>query len=87
MPIEIRAASWHRDEATLADIRRRVFIEEQAVPAALEWDVEDAAAEHWLGLLDGRAVGTVRMLADGHIGRMAVIARSEERRVGKECRL
>ena len=82
MTIEIRPADWQRDEALLAEIRRRVFIEEQAVPADLEWDGEDAAARHWLALQDGAPVGTARMLRDGHIGRMAVLARGRGLGVG-----
>lgn len=74
MQLDIRAAAWPIDAPALADIRRRVFVLEQAVPEELEWDGEDAAAQHWLALVDGESVGTVRLLADGHIGRMAVLA-------------
>jgi predicted GNAT family N-acyltransferase len=82
MTLEIRPADWQRDETVLAEIRRRVFIEEQAVPADLEWDGEDAAAQHWLALQDGTPVGTARLLRNGHIGRMAVLARSRGHGVG-----
>ena len=71
--ILIRAADWARDEAALACVRRRVFIEEQAVPEDLEWDGEDAGAQHWLALIDDAPVGTARMRAGGHIGRLAVL--------------
>lgn len=74
MPPHIRAAAWPADAARLAAIRHEVFVVEQAVPEALEWDGEDAAAQHWLAEVAGEAVGTVRLLADGHIGRMAVRA-------------
>lgn len=80
--MEIRPADWPRDEALLASIRRRVFIEEQNVPEALEWDGEDAAALHWLAYQNGEAVGTVRLLRDGHIGRMAVLAQGRGHGVG-----
>lgn len=76
----IRAADWSGDKAALADVRRRVFIEEQAVPEDLEWDGEDAGAQHWLALIDDASVGTVRMRAGGHIGRMAVL--KEQRQAG-----
>jgi predicted GNAT family N-acyltransferase len=82
MTLEIRPADWQRDEPVLAEIRRRVFIEEQAVPADLEWDGEDAAAQHWLAVLDDTPVGTVRLLRDGHIGRMAVLGRARGQGVG-----
>lgn len=83
MSIEIRPADWPRDEAALATVRRRVFIEEQAVPEALEWDGADAGAQHWLALRDGIPVGTVRMLRNGHIGRMAVLVDERGRGIGQ----
>ncbi len=78
--IVVRVAQWRGDEAALALVRRRVFIEEQHVPEDLEWDGEDQAAQHWLALIGGVAVGTVRMRAGGHIGRMAVL--NEYRQAG-----
>lgn len=78
----IRVAAWARDEEALAAIRRRVFIDEQQVPEELEWDGEDARAQHWLALREDQPVGTVRLLADGHIGRMAVLAPARQQGVG-----
>lgn len=80
MTADVKPAVWPRDEALLAAIRRRVFVDEQQVPPELEWDGEDAGARHWLARQDGRPVGTVRLLADGHIGRLAVLP--EARRAG-----
>lgn len=82
MTIEIRPALWSRDNDTLAEIRRRVFIEEQSVPEALEWDAEDEAAQHWLAFIESQPVGTARMLRSGHIGRMAVLAHGRGRGIG-----
>ncbi len=59
----------------LSAVRRKVFIEEQRVPEALEWDDADAVSLHVLAVgQDGEPLGTGRLLPDGHIGRMAVIA-------------
>lgn len=72
---ELRLADWARDQPALALIRREVFIAEQQVPEALEWDGLDADAVHVLAeTRDGTPIGTARLLADGHIGRMAVRA-------------
>ncbi|MEZ0209733.1 MAG: GNAT family N-acetyltransferase [Methylophilus sp.] len=54
-------------------IRKRVFIEEQQVPLALEWDASDGAAMHFLAMVEGQSVACARVLDDGHIGRMAVL--------------
>ena len=78
----IRPATWVDDGDALAAIRRRVFIEEQQVPEALEWDGEDLGARHWLALHEGQPLGTVRLLADGHIGRMAVLMQARKNGLG-----
>lgn len=74
MNYTIRTADWAKDREALQAIRRRVFIEEQSVPEELEWDGRDDFARHWLALnAEGTPVGTLRLLNDGHIGRMAVL--------------
>ena len=73
-PAQIRVAEWTSERETLLGIRFAVFVEEQGVPAELEEDDQDPETLHLLAEApDGRAVGTARMLRDGHIGRMAVL--------------
>ncbi|HZO83094.1 MAG TPA: GNAT family N-acetyltransferase [Candidatus Binataceae bacterium] len=67
-------------------IRRRVFIEEQHVPAEIELDTDDARALHVLALESGRAVGCARMVAHAgyvKIGRMAVLRERRGAGVGR----
>ena len=65
---------WEDNRQALGAVRRAVFIEEQQVPEALEWDGLDADCHHVLVTdADQRPVATGRMLPDGHIGRMAVL--------------
>lgn len=80
-------ASWAQDQAQLHAIRREVFVQEQGVPEDLEWDGEDDRAHHWLATDNGEPVGTVRMLRDGHIGRMAVRKPYRSKGVGKDLLL
>ena len=64
------------DFAACLAIRRKVFVEEQSVPEELEYDAADATAVHLLATLDGRPVGTARLLidgAEGKIGRVAIL--------------
>lgn len=64
------------DFAACLAIRRKVFVEEQSVPEDLECDAADATAVHLLATLDGRPVGTARLLIDGpegKIGRVAIL--------------
>ncbi len=70
--------------AELRMIRRAVFIVEQGVPEALEWDAHDAVSAHWLAVLaDGSPVGCARLLPDGHIGRMAVLPAWRRQGIGR----
>lgn len=79
----IRRAVWSADAPQLQSVRRAVFIVEQQVPEELEWDADDPVATHVLALAaDGQAIGTGRLLPDGHIGRMAVSASWRRRGVG-----
>lgn len=71
--LQIIPANWAAHATQLAAIRRVVFIDEQQVPEDLEWDGEDEFAQHWLAHVDDQYVGTVRLLRNGHIGRMAVL--------------
>jgi predicted GNAT family N-acyltransferase len=83
--IVVRGVNWDggMDNASLRDIRRRVFIEEQRVPESLEWDEFDAVSQHLLAETEtGIAIATGRLLPDGHIGRMAVLPEWRRRGVG-----
>ncbi|OHC27812.1 MAG: GNAT family N-acetyltransferase [Pseudomonadales bacterium RIFCSPLOWO2_12_59_9] len=71
--VHVRLADWKKDQAALRRIREAVFIAEQAVPAELEWDADDASAVHFLALEGEYPMGTARLLPDGHIGRVAVL--------------
>lgn len=83
MTFSVRDADWNRDRDALMAVRRAVFMEEQGVSAELEWDGLDDEARHFLAL-DGAGlpIGTARLLPDGHIGRMAVLANRRGQGVG-----
>ena len=81
--LRIELVSWGDARAHAAPIRFTVFVEEQKVPAEIELDEHDARCVHalaWSGA--GQAVGTGRLLPDGHIGRMAVLKAWRGRGVG-----
>jgi predicted GNAT family N-acyltransferase len=84
----IHETDWAHDAERLSAIRRTVFIDEQRVPEALEWDADDADALHLLATrADGAAIGCARLLRNdhlcGHIGRMAVLPGWRGRGVGR----
>ncbi|NNJ95446.1 MAG: GNAT family N-acetyltransferase [Halobacteria archaeon] len=77
-------ADWLQHESAIRDIRHAVFVVEQDIPAQLEWDGLDAGCCHALALLDdGRAVATGRLMPDGRLGRMAVLAEWRGRGIGR----
>ncbi|MFQ5635113.1 MAG: GNAT family N-acetyltransferase [Gammaproteobacteria bacterium] len=81
--IRIQQTDYARDRAAIYAIRRTVFVVEQAVPEDIEVDEHDAVARHVLAYVNGQAVGTGRITADGRIGRMAVLADYRGRGVGR----
>lgn len=82
--LECVLTTWSTDRPALQNIRREVFIEEQAVPEAEEWDDEDAVCVHALASLNREPVGTGRLNPGGKIGRIAVKAARRGRGIGTE---
>jgi len=70
----IEVMPWSDALPLARPVREDVFIMEQGVPRELEWDDWDARSDHAIALASERtAIGTARLLPDGHIGRMAVL--------------
>ncbi|MBI5922290.1 MAG: GNAT family N-acetyltransferase [Betaproteobacteria bacterium] len=79
----VKTESWEDAKADAVTIRETVFIREQGVSAEIELDEFDAPSLHALALdVSGRAIGTGRLLPDGHIGRMAVLPAWRKHGVG-----
>lgn len=70
---EIITADWTLHNKILKEIRKTVFIEEQSVPVALEWDEFDNSSSHFLVSSNHQYIATGRLKPDGQIGRMAVL--------------
>jgi predicted GNAT family N-acyltransferase len=82
-PFTVSLVSWHDGEPLLRAIREAVFMREQNVPEALEWDGLDDGCRHALALsLGGEAIGCGRILPNGHIGRIAVLPQWRNQKVG-----
>jgi predicted GNAT family N-acyltransferase len=80
--LKIELLDWERARVQASRIRLAVFVEEQRVPPEIEMDAHDALSVHALAYDDGKAVGTGRLLPDGHIGRMAVLREHRAQGVG-----
>lgn len=81
MLITIIPTSWQQHQADLIKIRTDVFMHEQQVCAADEWDGLDEQAMHFLALsASDEAIGCARLLHETsgkntlyHIGRVAIL--------------
>jgi predicted GNAT family N-acyltransferase len=69
----IIVAFEERHAPEIRSIRNNVFTIEQQIDEDVDFDGQDNDAVHVLVSYQGRHVGTGRMLADGHIGRLAVL--------------
>ncbi|WP_203140772.1 GNAT family N-acetyltransferase [Marinobacter mangrovi] len=78
MELKIRKYSWQLAPSAIREIRQTVFIDEQGVPAELEWDDTDEISDHYIGVLpDNTPVAVARLVPSvtdlGRIGRMAIL--------------
>lgn len=79
----VQWVDWRTESEMPRRVRRAVFIDEQHVPEALEWDEWDERSVHLLACTTaGEPVGTGRLLPDGSIGRMAVLSGWRRQGVG-----
>ncbi len=75
--LQARTGSWNELSADAGAIRTRVFVQEQRIPAELEWDAADASALHavvYNRLQQPVATGRLLQVRPGlgQIGRVAV---------------
>ena len=86
--VEVRVGSWAVLGRDAQAIRTAVFVDEQKIPADMEWDEADVAAVHAVALnRHGRPLATGRLLQHvpgvAKIGRMAVTQTMRSSGVGR----
>lgn len=86
--VDVRVGAWDELGREASVIRTKVFVEEQKIPAEMEWDAADAVCVHavaynrfGLPLATGRLLEHVPGVAK--IGRMAVLPAIRGSRVGR----
>ena len=82
--IQFISTNWQQNNQEIKQIRTTVFIEEQHVPADLEWDEFDTQSIHFLAFHNNKAIATARLKPDGQIGRMAVVKDYRYKGIGKK---
>ncbi|HET8747064.1 MAG TPA: YbgC/FadM family acyl-CoA thioesterase [Ramlibacter sp.] len=87
--VQVKTGSWSELGADAGRIRTEVFVQEQRIPAELEWDEADGTALHAVAYNRlGQAVATGRLLPASEgiakIGRMAVHQVLRGGRIGEQ---
>jgi predicted GNAT family N-acyltransferase len=82
-PMRLELGDWNQMRVWAEPLRFEVFVNEQQVPPDIELDSFDPLSVHIVAFDEaGNAVGTGRLLPDGHIGRMAVAQAARGNGVG-----
>ena len=88
MSFQIHQVDWATHREALHSVRYEVFVIGQNVPAEEEVDSMDPNCNHFLATdSDSNPIGTARVLADGHIGRVAVLEPWRGKGVGRALML
>ncbi len=87
--VQVKVGTWQELRRDAQALRTAVFVEEQKIPAELEWDEADAQATHALAINRlGMPLGTGRLVSHapgvGRIGRMAVMQPMRGSRIGRQ---
>jgi predicted GNAT family N-acyltransferase len=81
--IRVELMDWEKARPVAGPLRFAIFVGEQNVPEGIELDDQDEHCLHAIAYdVDGKAIGTGRLLPDGHIGRMAVLREWRGKGVG-----
>ena len=79
----IVSGTWQELKQHAEVIRRAVFIDEQNIAEADEWDDQDAISLHFIVYEQNRAIATARLLQNASIGRVAVLSSHRGLGIGK----
>lgn len=79
----IRTGSWDELQNDAKLIREQVFIQEQNIPVAEEWDAQDAISLHFVVYDQDKPIATARLLQNNSIGRVAVLKSYRGQGIGK----
>lgn len=79
----IRPGSWDELQNDAKLIREQVFIQEQQIAVADEWDAEDAVSVHFVIYDQDQPIATARLLQNNSVGRVAVLKSHRGAGIGK----
>jgi hypothetical protein len=79
----IQSGPWSQLQHDAKLIRSMVFIEEQHISEADEWDEQDAISLHFVVYAQDQPIATARLLENNSIGRVAVLQQYRGEGIGK----
>ncbi|MCH7350478.1 MULTISPECIES: GNAT family N-acetyltransferase [unclassified Acinetobacter] len=71
--LRVERGSWDQLQQPAKLIREKVFIVEQGIPEADEWDEQDAISQHFVIFDQDQPIATARLLQNNSVGRVAVL--------------
>ncbi|MFC4544023.1 GNAT family N-acetyltransferase [Halosolutus amylolyticus] len=85
---EVREVDSDAQRADAFDVRQTVFVEEQGVDEAIEYDEHEDEAVHFVAYDDGQPIGAARLREPnpglGKVERVAVLESRREEGIGRE---
>ena len=78
--VMVRMAQLPEEMPAIVAVRQRVFVAEQGVTTSVSFDVQDRAAYHVVGLVDGALVAVGRLNVTGQEAHIAWVAVLREHR-------
>ena len=82
----IKITNWEQSKDLIKPIRYQVFVVEQGIPEAEEWDDDDAMAIHAMAISNQEVIGTGRLIMIGtvaKIGRLSILKSRRAEGFGK----
>ncbi|MCU4338150.1 GNAT family N-acetyltransferase [Acinetobacter dispersus] len=70
---QVKQGNWDQLQQDAKLIRTLVFIQEQGIAEADEWDEQDAISQHFVIYDQDQPIATARLLQNNSVGRVAVL--------------
>jgi predicted GNAT family N-acyltransferase len=80
---QVKHGRWDQLQQDAKFIRTQVFICEQGITEADEWDDQDLISQHFVIYDQDQPIATARLLQDNSVGRVAVIQKYREQGIGR----
>ncbi len=86
--LRIELVTFWQKPGDLQAIRQKVFQLEQGIDPALDWDGQDATAQHLIAYLEGKPAGTARIRSlenqTAKVERLAVLPQNRGQGIGRQ---